>query len=211
MSTKNNSTKNKKVRFSNTSSMILVEDLSLRDDASNLWYTKEETDLFKAWLEHQVHNIRSYLEENSALLDEELITVNAAAILGLEKYLRSELTVEYKNRRLLLQRAVLEEHRWQHSVQIPHPARLALISAKNSRWARERARAAALFLEQDVMQDFEEKTSLQPPRPRRGLTVEQAQEPPRSHSKSKVERIALSGQQLGCFVRRLPREEVWRW
>ena len=73
---------------------------------------------------------------------------------------------------------VLEEDRWQRSVQIPHPERLAFISAKNSRWARERARAAALFLEQDVMQDFEEKTSLQPPRPRRGLTVEQAQEPP---------------------------------
>ena len=158
MSTKNNSTK--KVRFSNKSIVILIEDLSLRDDASNLWYTKKETDLFKAWLEHQVHNIRSYLEENSALLDEELITVNAAAILGLEKYLSSELTIEYKNRRLLLQRAVLEEYRWQRSVQIPRPARLALISAKNSRWARERARAAALFLEQDVMQDFEENLLL---------------------------------------------------
>ena len=176
--------------------MFPVENLSLREDASNLWYTKEETDIFKAWLGHQVHNARSHLEENSALLDEELITVDAAAILGLEKYLSSELTIEYKNRRLLLQRAVLEEQRWQRAVQIPHPARLALISAKNSRWARERARAAALFLEQDVMQDFEEKTLLQPPRPRRGLTVEQAQEPPRSHSKSKVERIANTGVRL---------------
>jgi len=176
--------------------MCLVENLSLRDDASNLWYTKEETDLFKARLSPQVHNVRSYLEENSALLDEELITVDAAAILGLEKYLSCELTVEYKNRRLLLKRAVLEEDRWQRSVQIPHLERLAFISAKNSRWARERARAAALFLEQDVMQDFEEKTLLQPPRPRRGLTVEQAQEPPRSHSKSKVERIANTGVRL---------------
>ena len=150
MSTKNNSTK--KVRISNTSYMFPVDNLSLREDASNLWYTKEETDIFKAWLGHQVHNARSHLEENSALLDEELITVDAAAILGLEKYLSSELTIEYKNRRLLLQRAVLEEHRWQCAVQIPHPARLALISAKHSRWARERARAAALFLEHDVMQ-----------------------------------------------------------
>jgi hypothetical protein len=31
--------------------MFPVENLSLRDDASNLWYTKEETDIFKAWLE----------------------------------------------------------------------------------------------------------------------------------------------------------------
>ena len=87
--------------------------------------------------------------------------------LGLEKYLSTELTVEYKNRRLLLKRAVLEEHRWQRSVQIPHPERLASISAKNSRWARERARAAALFLEHDVMQDVEEVLR-QPPRPRCG-------------------------------------------
>jgi hypothetical protein len=143
----------------------------LRDDASNLWYTQEETDLFKAWLSHQVHKVRSHLEESSALLDEELITVDAAAILGLEKYLSCELTAEYKNRRLLLQRAVLEEHRWQSAVQIPHPARLALISAKHSRWARERARAAALFLDQDVMQDLEvEEFSCQPPRPRCGST-----------------------------------------
>ena len=161
--------------------MCLIENLSLREDASNLWYTKEETDLFKAWLSPQVHNVRSYLEEkNSALLDEELITVDAAAILGLEKYLSTELTVEYKNRRLLLKRAVLEEDRWQRSVQIPHPERLAFISAKNSRWARERARAAALFLEQDVMQDFEENllNLLQPPRPRCDLTVEQRKSPP---------------------------------
>ena len=50
MSTKNSSTK--KVRISNTSYMFPVENLSLRDDASNLWYTKEETDIFKAWLGH---------------------------------------------------------------------------------------------------------------------------------------------------------------
>ncbi len=151
--------------------MSLVEDLSLRDDASDLWYTQEETDLFKAWLSHQVHNVRSHLEENSALLDEELISVDAAAILGLEKYLSCELTAEYKNRRLLLKRAVLEEHRWQCTVQIPHPERLAMIAAKNSRWARERARAAALFLDQDVMQDLEvEEFPRQPPRPRCGST-----------------------------------------
>ena len=36
----------------------------LRDDASNLWYTQEETDLFKAWLSHQVHNVRSHLEDS---------------------------------------------------------------------------------------------------------------------------------------------------
>ena len=128
-------------------------------------HTKRQTSSRHGFL--TVHNVRSHLEENSALLDEELITVDAAAILGLEKYLSCELTAEYKNRRLLLQRAVLEEHRWQCAVQIPHPARLALISAKHSRWARERARAAALFLDQDVMQDLDETMLRQPPRPTR--------------------------------------------
>ena len=164
--TTNDNTTKKQVRFSNRNLMALVDNLSLGPEASTLWYSHEETDLFKAWLSHQVHKVRSQLGEHSALLDEELVTINAAAILGLEKYLSSELTAEYKNRRSALQRAVLEEHRWQRTVQIPHSARLAMISAENSRWARERARAAALFLEQDVMQDIEEM-KLQTTTPRR--------------------------------------------
>jgi hypothetical protein len=151
-----NTTNKKQVRFSNRSRMSLVDNLSLSPEASNLWYSAEESDIFKAWLSHQVHKVRSQLEEHSALLDEGLVTIDAAAILGLEKHLSSDLTAEYKNRRRALQRAVLEEHRWQRAVQVSNPARLAMISAQNSRWARERARAAALLLEQDVMQDFEE-------------------------------------------------------
>ena len=149
---------NKQVRFSNRSLMSLVDNLSLSPEASRLWYSPEETDIFKAWLSHQVHKVRSQLEEHNAHLDEdeELVTIDAAAILGLEKYLSSELTAEYKNRRRALQRAVLEEHWWQRAVQVPNPTRLAMISSKNSLWVRERARAAALFLEQDVMRDFDE-------------------------------------------------------
>ena len=144
--------------------MYHVDNLSLSVDASKLWYSHEETDLFKAWLSHQVEKVRSQIEEHSELLDEELVTVDAAAILGLEKYLSSELTAEYKIRRRALKRAVLEEYRWQSAVKIPHTSRLAKISAENSRWARERARAAALFLDQDVMQDLAEMTCPPPPR-----------------------------------------------
>ena len=144
--------------------MALVKNLSCSDVAPNLWYSEEETDLFKTWLSHQVQKVRSHLGEISALLDEELITVDAATILGLEKYLSSELTVEYKERRLLQQQAVLQEHRWQRAVKIPHSKRLAKISASHSRWARERARASALFLEQDVLQELEEMMCPQPPR-----------------------------------------------
>ena len=40
---------------------------------------------------------------------------------------------------------------------IPHAtARLAIVSAQHSLWARERARVAAVLLEQDVMQDMKE-------------------------------------------------------
>eukprot|EP00986_Skeletonema_menzelii_P013420 scaffold7779_cov107-Skeletonema_menzelii.AAC.2 len=85
------------------------------------------------------------------------ITINAVAILGLEKHLSPELTAEYSDRRVALQRAVLSEHRQHRAMRIPHStstAKLAMVSAQHSQWARERARAAALFLQQDVMQDF---------------------------------------------------------
>eukprot|EP00986_Skeletonema_menzelii_P014568 scaffold9780_cov80-Skeletonema_menzelii.AAC.5 len=55
----------------------------------------EETDLFKAWLPRRVRDVRSQLKvDHGALLDEELVTVDAAAILGLEKYLSREITKE---------------------------------------------------------------------------------------------------------------------
>ncbi len=136
--------------------MSVVQNLSVSPEASKLWYSQAETDLFKAWLSHRVREVRSQLRDHSALLDEECVTINAAAILGLEKYLSPEVTDEYKDRRDALRRAVLSEHQWHRALQIPHSARLAMISAQHSQWARERARAAALFLEQDVMQDLKE-------------------------------------------------------
>ena len=149
---------NKQVRFSNRSHEAVVDRLSLcQEQASNLWYSREETDLFKASLPRRVRDVRSQLKvDHGALLDEELVTIDAAAILGLEKYLSREITNEYKIRRLALRRAVLEEHRRNHALDIAHTARLAKISAVHSQWARERARAAALFLEYDVMQDLKE-------------------------------------------------------
>ena len=116
---------------------------------------------------HRVRAVRSQLKSLSSALDEEGVIINAAAILGLEKYLSPELTEEYKDRRSALERAVLEEHRIHRALDIPHVARLAMVSEKYSQWARERARAAALFLEQDVIQDFKEMNLLQVKAPRR--------------------------------------------
>ena len=148
----------KQVRFSNKSTVCVFDKSSFtKEQESNLWYSTEETDRFKAWQAHRVKEVRSQLGDQSALLNGEGVTINAAAILGLEKYLTPELTTEYKQRRLALQRAVLEEHRRHHVMRVPHSTvRLAIISAKHSQWARERARAAALFLEQDVRQDMKE-------------------------------------------------------
>ena len=144
--------------------MCHINNLSLslsREQAANLWYSQEENDLFNACVFGRVREVRSQLQHCSALFGEGGITINVAAILGLEKHLSPELTAEYKQRRKAVQRAVLAEHR-QHramAMLIPHAtatARLATVSAQHSRWARERARAAALLLEQDVMQDMKE-------------------------------------------------------
>ena len=149
----------KQVRFSSKSIMCLFDKPSLsQEQESILWYSEDETDLMKARHSYQVQDVRSQLEAHRALLNEGGVTlISAAAILGLEKYLSPELTAAYKDRRVALQRAVLAEHRRHRVMRIPRSAaRLAVISAKHSQWARERARAAALFLEQDVKRDLEE-------------------------------------------------------
>ena len=134
--------------------MCFVNNLS-----PELWYSQEEIDLLEAWFYHRVREVRSQLRDCNDLLreGEGRITINAVAILGLEKHLSPELTAEYSDRRVALQRAVLSEHRQHRAMRIPHStatAKLAMVSAQHSQWARERARAAALFLQQDVMQDF---------------------------------------------------------
>jgi len=138
----------KRVHFSDKSTLIIVEDLSIGHEASKLWYSPEDIDLFKEYLSFSVHIVHSCMKEQSiAHLD----------ILGLEKYLSPQLTDEFMNRRNALKQSVLEEHRWQRATNIPHITRLAILSARKSRWAREKARAAALFLEEDVMNDLEGK------------------------------------------------------
>lgn len=136
----------KRVRFSDKSTLIIVS--SIGHEASNLWYSPEDIDLFKEYLSYSVDIVHSCMKEQSiAHLD----------MLGLEKYLSPELTDEFMNRRNALKQSVLEEHRWQRAINISHITRLANLSARNSRWAREKARAAALFLEEDVMNDLEGK------------------------------------------------------
>ena len=153
--------------------MRLVKNLSQsQEQASKLWYSQEEIDQFEGRFSLSVQRFRSQLRQNFALLDKGGVTINVAALLGLEKHLTPELTAEYMKRRVDLQRAVLAEHRQHRAMLIPHAtatatARLAKVSAQHSRWARERARASAVLLEQDVMQDMKEMNlQVQMPRPR---------------------------------------------
>ena len=148
--------------------MCLIKNLSLsKEQASKLWYSEDEIEFFKARFFGRVREVRSQLRQNSALLDKGDVTINAAAILGLEKHLSPELTAEYKKRRDALHRAVLAEHQQHRAMRTSHATeRLATVSAQYSRWARERARAAAVFLEQDVMQEMKDM-NLQVKAPRR--------------------------------------------
>ena len=138
--------------------MCLIKNLSLsREQASKLWYSDDEIEVFKARFSRRVREVRSQLRQNSALLDKGGVTINAAAILGFEKHLSSELTAEYKDRRDALHKAVSAELQQHRSMRTSHATeRLATVSAQYSRWARERARAAAVFLEQDVMQEMKD-------------------------------------------------------
>ena len=150
----------RQVRFSDKTYMYVFNGLPLLEEASKLWYSQEEIDCFNASFLRRVREVRSQLGHYRGLVDEGSLKINASAILGFEKHLSHELTKEYRDRRNALQRAVLAEHRQHRAMRISYStARLATVSAQHSRWARERARAAALFLEKDMMQDSKEMKS----------------------------------------------------
>lgn len=143
------STKRRRVRFSETSEMVLVTKLSESPDKHNIWFTQDELDLFKANMMSYINVVRLHIAKRRA--------PTASNILGMEKFLTIQLTEEYKFRRAKVAKEVMNTVRWQQmlaargnrldydkSVDV-----LAKVAAEHSKWARERARAAALFLEQD--------------------------------------------------------------
>jgi len=135
----------RRVSFSETSEMVLVTDLSRSPDKDRIWFTPDELESFKSNMSGYIRLVRLHIAKRHA--------PSASNILGLEKFLTVQLTEEYKYRRGKLAREVVEEccRRSQYSSasESEDVDRLARISAENSKWARERARAAALFLEQD--------------------------------------------------------------
>ena len=148
------------VTFSETSQMILIPDLSnlSSDCRDKLWCSPDELYASKANILFCKRAVQRSISKRE--------TPSASSILGIEKFLTVQLTIEYVNRRDKLRKSVLDEAQWQEKRRrmcrrssSSHAAAnliddddvdtLAQISSDHSRWARERARAAALFLQQD--------------------------------------------------------------
>lgn len=142
------------VTFSETSQLILVRNLSSdAPDKYDLWCTPDE--------------LEAYKRDVVRLSISKRFTPSASDILGLEKFLTPQLTQEYANRRYIQTKRVLEEARMQDAQGKGLPRsnqdikRLARISAVHSKWARERARAAGLFLAQDQEEEAQQEKALQ--------------------------------------------------
>lgn len=143
------STKRRRVRFSETSEMVLVTKLSEGSDKHNIWFAQDELNLFKANMTSYINVVRLQVAKRRA--------PTASNILGMEKFLTIQLTEEYKFRRAKVAKEVMNTVRLQQML-AAHGNRLdydksvdvlAKVAAEHSKWALERARAAALFLEQD--------------------------------------------------------------
>ena len=162
----------KQVRFSKTSSFILVRDrtIGIKD---KLWYSSEEVDYFKAEANFIVRDVRRKLsrrlclhsggsDDISSLLDSLEGYYSCDELFGL----MNRISLECLARRQLLMTKVMEEHLWQRlRSRVSGGAsssnnyycdaemerqRLASISEEHSRWARQRARNAALQLQNEV-------------------------------------------------------------
>ena len=159
-----NNRRRRSVTFSETSQMILIPDLSKlsSDCRDKLWCSPDELYASKANLLFCKRAVQRSISKRE--------TPSASSILGIEKFLTIQLTIEYVNRRDKLRQSVLDEAQWQEKRRrmyrrssSSHAAAnyiddddvytLAQISSDHSRWARERARAAALFLQQDQEQE----------------------------------------------------------
>lgn len=148
------------VTFSETSQLILVRNLSSdAPDKYDLWCTPDELEAYKRDVALYRRVVRLSISKR--------FTPSASDILGLEKFLTPQLTQEYANRRYIQTKRVLEEARMQDAQGKGLPRsnqdikRLARISAVHSKWARERARAAGLFLAQDQEEEAQQEKALQ--------------------------------------------------
>lgn len=134
----------RRVRFAEACQLYSVSKLTNKHE---IWFARDETDLFKAEATRSTRTVQLQISQ-----DQE---PTASNILGLEKHLTIQLTAEYMVRRERLASRVLNEALRQRLYGVKDMDRMRRTSAQCSEWARERARASALFLEQDVEGELE--------------------------------------------------------
>ena len=143
----------RRVTFSKTSEKVFVTKLSdCPSMKQKIWFTQEEMEFMKSNMRYHLQMIRKLLASKP---DENDPQVRKLDILGMEKFLTVQLVEEYKFRRAELSREVLAEASLSFGDEIDVD-RLARISARSSRWALERARASALYLQQDLDREREQ-------------------------------------------------------
>ena len=129
----------RQVSFAETCLVFVVANLSAGPCKHNLWFTKDEIDLFKENLAIRIIRLRRCVLENHL--------PPVSYIVGLEKFITSELTEEYVGRRDKLMREVLIEARSKCANYAESSERLKRLSAENRKWAKEQAQLVARFLE----------------------------------------------------------------
>ncbi|KAL3816327.1 hypothetical protein ACHAXA_008398 [Cyclostephanos tholiformis] len=138
----------KRVTFSESSHMYIVTNLRHGDAVHRrrLWYTPDEILTMKANVKFSILQTRRDISRKC---------YNRDGLFGIEKYLSKDLDREYKRRKRDLFLAVrAEQGRLRVSDptrrRIPDIDRLAIVSLRHSRWAVDRALAAAYLLELDL-------------------------------------------------------------
>ncbi|KAL3758139.1 hypothetical protein ACHAWU_004220 [Discostella pseudostelligera] len=130
------------VTFSEQSEMYIVDSLLEVADPDDVWFTREALHSFKSDVVDHISWVR--LQRGHILPVDKII--------GIERFISREVTVEYQRRKNTLMREVLNP-----TAQDPlsdkhdHADRLARISAANSMWARARARMSAMLLEEELV------------------------------------------------------------
>lgn len=129
----------RRVSFSDRSQMFVVD--NLREERPHLWYSVRDVEDLKYEHRQVIQDIRLKLSEQ--------ITPD---IVGLEKYLSSDLSREFKRRKRQVYSAVTSELEFQNEfLKEINPDRLATVSSHHTKWAMEQAHYAAQLLEQDVL------------------------------------------------------------
>lgn len=151
----------KKVSFSSSSEMYVVTNLHDHNNATSrnsMWYTMSDISQHKTANAYNIVQTRMHLAQARGSQQQHqqrscppIPPPTNIEILGIEKYLSSNLTREHKRRKRQLFHAIGTEQVQQRLfLKNNDPDRLAGVSRAHSAWAMERAQMSAWLLQQDL-------------------------------------------------------------